>query len=71
EAQQQVSYRPFYNQLRKPAFEEFVKIIVRFVMAQWVEKQVSIPKKLAQFQNVILQDGRSFNVHGGDGGYRV
>ncbi|WP_338860325.1 IS4 family transposase [Xenorhabdus griffiniae] len=63
EAQQQVSYRPFYNQLRKPAFEEFVKIIVRFVMAQWVEKQVSIPKKLAQFQNVILQDGSSFNVH--------
>ncbi|WP_262947591.1 IS4 family transposase [Xenorhabdus indica] len=60
---QQVSYRPFYNQLRKPAFEAFIKIIVRFFMAQWVEKQVAIPQKLAKFQNVILQDGSSFQVH--------
>ncbi len=66
---QQVSYRPFYNQLRKAAFVEFVefvefvKILVRFAMAQWVEKQVAIPKKLTKFQNVILQDGSSFKVH--------
>ncbi|WP_422824130.1 IS4 family transposase, partial [Xenorhabdus entomophaga] len=60
---QQVSYRPFYNQLRKPAFEAFIKIIVRFFMAQWVEKQLVIPKKLAKFQNVIIQDGSSFKVH--------
>jgi hypothetical protein len=38
---QRVSYRPFYNQLRKPAFEAFIKIIVRFFMAQWVEKQLT------------------------------
>ncbi|WP_274724557.1 hypothetical protein [Xenorhabdus bovienii] len=60
---QQVSYRPFYNQLRKAAFVEFVKILVRFAMAQWVEKQVSPPKKLMKFKQVILQDGSSFKVH--------
>ncbi|MCT8347870.1 IS4 family transposase [Photorhabdus temperata] len=60
---QQVSYRPFYNQLCKAAFIEFVKILVRFAMAQWVEKQVAVPKKLTKFQNVILQDGSSFKVH--------
>ncbi|WFQ78154.1 IS4 family transposase (plasmid) [Xenorhabdus sp. SF857] len=60
---QQVSYRPFYNQLRKTAFVEFVKILVRFAMAQWADKSVAIPKKLTKFQNVILQDGSSFKVH--------
>ncbi len=60
---QQVSYRPFYNQLCKAAFIEFVKILVRFAMAQWVEKPVAVPKKLTKFQNVILQDGSSFKVH--------
>ncbi|CBJ89089.1 transposase (fragment) [Xenorhabdus nematophila ATCC 19061] len=60
---QQVSYRPFYNQLRKAAFVEFVKILVRFAMAQWVEKQVSSPQKLMKFKQVILQDGSSFKVH--------
>ncbi len=59
----QVSYRPLYNQLRKAAFVEFVKILVRFAMAQWVEKQVSPPKKLMKFNQVILQDGSSFKVH--------
>ncbi|MBC8951261.1 transposase [Xenorhabdus sp. TS4] len=60
---QQVSYRPFYNQLRKAAFVEFVKILVKFAMAQWVEKCVPIPDKLRKFRNIILQDGSSFNVH--------
>ncbi|WP_099137767.1 IS4 family transposase [Xenorhabdus innexi] len=60
---QQVSYRPFYNQLRKTAFVEFVKILVRFAMAQWADKSVAIPKKLTKFQNVILQDGSSFKIH--------
>ncbi|WP_323840803.1 IS4 family transposase [Photorhabdus africana] len=60
---QHVSYRPFYNQLRKAAFVEFVKILVRFAMAQWAEKHLVLPKKLAKFQNVILQDGSSFKVH--------
>ncbi|WP_419836481.1 IS4 family transposase [Xenorhabdus bovienii] len=60
---QQVSYQPFYNQLRKAAFVEFVKILVRFAMAQWGEKQVSPPKKLMKLKQVILQDRSSFKVH--------
>ncbi|PHM49439.1 transposase [Xenorhabdus miraniensis] len=60
---QQVSYRPFYNQLRKAAFVEFVKILVKFALAQWGENQVSSPQKLMKFKQVILQDGSSFKVH--------
>lgn len=59
----QVNYRPFYNQLCKVAFMEFVKMVVRFAITQWVEKQQSLPNKLSTFQNVILQDGSSFKVY--------
>ncbi|PSU35479.1 IS4 family transposase [Photobacterium lutimaris] len=59
-----VAYKPFHNQLRKETFADFMKELVKFAMIQFVEKaSLSLPKKLALFDEVLLQDGSSFAVH--------
>lgn len=56
-----VAYKPFHNQLRKPEFASFMKQLVEYAIAQLIKKQAgSLPKRLNQFSEVILQDGRSF-----------
>ncbi|WP_115825774.1 IS4 family transposase [Xenorhabdus cabanillasii] len=64
EKKHRIQYRPFYNHLKKSALTDFVKILVRFAIAQFVEKHViPPPKKFQRIKNVLLQDGSSFKVH--------
>ncbi|MBL0616838.1 MULTISPECIES: IS4 family transposase [Aeromonas] len=58
----QVSYKPFHNQLRKPAFAQFMKALVERAIALRIDQQVT---EVAQgaFKQVLLQDGTSFAVH--------
>ncbi len=59
-----VAYKPFHNQLRKSAFADFMKTLATFAMAQLIEKALPpLPKKFSQFDDILLQDGSSFNVH--------
>lgn len=63
---QNVAYKPFHNQLRKPAFADFMEELVTYAMIQFTQKMVqALPKKLACFDDVLLQDGSSFRVHNG------
>ncbi|WP_408673261.1 IS4 family transposase [Xenorhabdus doucetiae] len=64
EKKHRIQYRPFYNQLKKSALTDFVKILVKFAIAQFVEKHlIPPPKKFQRFKNILLQDGSSFKVH--------
>ncbi|MGL5661800.1 MAG: IS4 family transposase, partial [Aeromonas sp.] len=58
----QVSYKPFHNQLRKPAFAHFMEALVERAIALRIGPQV---RDVAQgaFKQVLLQDGTSFAVH--------
>lgn len=59
-----VSYKSCHNQLRKAAFSQFMQQLVKFVIAQFTRKQCAhLPKKLACFDDILLQDGSSFHVH--------
>lgn len=59
-----VAYKPFHNQLRKSAFPLFMQRLTHFAMAQFARQQCALlPKKLADFDDILLQDGSSFHVH--------
>lgn len=58
----QVSYKPFHNQLRKPAFAQFMKALVERAIALRIGQQVTDVAQGA-FKQVLLQDGTSFAVH--------
>ncbi len=59
-----VAYKPFHNQLRKSTFADFMKTLVTFAMVQLIENVLPpLPKKFEQFDDILLQDGGSFNVH--------
>lgn len=61
-----VSYKPFHNQLRKPAFVRFMKALTQQAIARFVSERIAIiPKKLQQFEQIILHDGTSFAIHQG------
>ena len=58
----QVSYKPFHNQVAKPEFAEFMLEIMSLAMETLVS-DVLRPKAgspLAQFDDIVLQDGSSF-----------
>jgi hypothetical protein len=59
---QQVSYKPFHNQLRKPAFALFMKTLVERAIALRIAHQLKAAS-LGAFKQVLLQDGTSFAVH--------
>jgi hypothetical protein len=59
-----VAYKPFHNQLRKHGFAQFMKELVKYAMVQFTQdSSLRMPKKLACFDDVLLQDGSSFRVH--------
>jgi hypothetical protein len=61
-----VAYKPFHNQLRKPAFVYFMETLTRQAIARFLSERIAIvPEKLQQFKQVILHDGTSFAVHKG------
>ncbi|WP_342609342.1 IS4 family transposase [Vibrio tritonius] len=59
-----VAYKPFHNQLRKEEFPLFMRQLVMRAIAQFARQQsVTLPDKLACFDDVLLQDGSSFHIH--------
>jgi len=59
-----VAYKPFHNQLRKPGFAQFMKELVTYAMVQFTRDVSSqLPQKLSCFDDILLQDGSSFRMH--------
>jgi hypothetical protein len=57
-----VAYKPFHNQLRKPAFALFMKALVERAITLRIGHQVKEVTQSA-FKQMLLQDGTSFAVH--------
>lgn len=59
-----VAYKPSHNQLCKPEFSHFMKELVKYAMVQFTQDSaLTLPQKLACFDDVLLQDGSSFRMH--------
>ncbi|SHO58976.1 Transposase DDE domain protein [Vibrio quintilis] len=59
-----VAYKPFHNQLRKPEFAELMQKLVQVAILRFAGQDPrNLPDKLACFDDVLLQDGSSFRVH--------
>jgi hypothetical protein len=61
----QVAYKPFHNQLSKPAFPRFMAALFHR-LAQRLTLKVLAPvpeSALRQFSDIVIQDGSSFAVH--------
>lgn len=57
-----VQYKPFHNQMAKPAFPQFLKLVVRQALANLaIPILTSLPEgKLARFRDILIHDGCSF-----------
>jgi hypothetical protein len=58
-----VQYKPFHNQLCKPEFVTFIKILVHDAMTKFQQQILGTSGELSQFKKVIVQDGTSFAIH--------
>jgi hypothetical protein len=60
---QNVRYKPFHNQLCKPALADLMRELAGKVFSCWINDVLIDPKgHLAQFDNIYIQDGSSFSV---------
>ncbi len=60
---QNVRYKPFHNQLSKPALAELMKVIADKVFTYWINNALEYKKGyFTKFKNVYIQDGSSFAV---------
>ncbi|PIP78457.1 MAG: transposase [Gammaproteobacteria bacterium CG22_combo_CG10-13_8_21_14_all_40_8] len=60
---QNVKYKPFHNQLSKPALAELMKVIASKVFSLWINDVLNYKKgHFSQFNKVYIQDGSSFAV---------
>jgi hypothetical protein len=59
-----VRYKPFHNQLRKPQFAEFLRLVLEQVITKLTLPVLrSLPRdKLAMFDDILIHDGTSFAV---------
>ncbi len=61
---QNVKYKPFHNQLTKPALAELMRELAGKVFSCWVNDVLDFKKgHFAQFNKVYIQDGSSFSVN--------
>ncbi len=61
-----VAYKPFHNQLRKPAFALLMQKLTEYASGQFVRaRKAKLHTKLDCFDDILLQDGSSFRVHDG------
>lgn len=58
-----VQYKPFHNQLSKPAFSQLIQHIVGLAMHHWQQPVLGTDTDLSAFKRLVLQDGSSFAVH--------
>lgn len=59
-----MAYKPFHNKLAKPAFPEFMRLVVSHLLDELVSESLR-PEQLsalAMFDDILLQDGTSFGV---------
>ncbi len=59
-----VCYKPFHNQLAKPAFPDFFREVLSHLLGKMTLKTLKpVPSSaLARFKDIIIQDGSSFAV---------
>ena len=62
-----VTYKPFWNQLAKPAMPIFAQALFAHLLAQLAEPVLkALPNSLLErFDDILLQDGSSFALHQG------
>jgi len=62
-SKQNVKYKPFHNQLVKPALAELMRELAGKVFSCWINDVLDFKKgHFAQFNKVYIQDGSSFSV---------
>ena len=59
-----VAYKPFRNKLAKPAFPEFMRLVVSHLLDELVNESLRPDQRsaLAMFDDILLQDGTSFGI---------
>jgi len=59
-----VAYKPFHNQLAKPAFADYMRHAAEYLMGRLVQQSLNTPLKgaFSEFRRIVLQDGSSFAV---------
>jgi len=61
---QNVKYKPFHNQLSKPALADLMRALASKVFSCWINDVLNYQKgHFSQFNKVYIQDGSSFSVH--------
>ena len=62
-----VTYKAFYNQLAKPHFADFARILAARLISDMTLKVLGCEKghAFSEFRHIILQDGSSFAIHDG------
>lgn len=57
-----IKYKPFYNQLAKKAFPEFLLLVLERVVRKFAMRMIDyqMPGKLSLFGDIIVHDGSSF-----------
>lgn len=62
-----VTYKAFYNQLAKPHFADFARILAARLISDMTLKVLGFEKghAFSEFRHIILQDGSSFAIHDG------
>jgi len=60
---QNVKYKPFHNQLSKPALAELMKEVADKVFTHWINDVLGYNKNsFSAFKKINIQDGSSFSV---------
>jgi Transposase DDE domain len=62
-----VTYKAFYNQLAKPHFADFARLMAERLISEMTLKVLGFEKGRAfsEFRHILLQDGSSFAIHDG------
>lgn len=65
--QTNVCYKPFYNQLAKAQFPEFMRLLCERMMSHFTETSLSFEdgNPFKQFARVLIHDGSSFGIKSG------
>lgn len=63
-ADDNIAYKPFHNQLAKPAFADFMRQAAHYLLEKLIQQSLSTPLKgaFSEFERLLLQDGSSFAV---------
>jgi Transposase DDE domain len=62
-----VTYKAFYNQVAKPHFADFARLMAERLISELTLKVLGFEKGRAfsEFRHIVLQDGSSFAIHDG------